>query len=593
MGTGLRNLKQSNFYRLLKTKGKPHVRRILTALPLMAITAACTGALAFMVRDIFDEIFINKDYFMLYAVPAVLIALYAVKGVSTVGHSYLMAYVGQRIMADLRDDIYAQLQRLSLSYYDKSSTGELMSRITNDVNLIQGSVSNLITSAIKEMLTIVSLVVVIIYMDWLMAIFALLVFPVCVIPLIKFGRRLRKISKGAQESMADLSVFLNETLRGATIVKGFCREEYETKRFKKETERLFGLQVKHTLIRSINHPVMELLASFGLGGIILYAGNRVFNGDMTLGQFGSFIAALLMLYEPLKKVTSMNHELQNGLVCSDRIFEILDTKPDIMEKPGAKDLPLLHETICFKDMSFGYRQGHLVLKDINLTVQKGEALAIVGTSGGGKTTMVKLLPRFYDVTSGSISIDGTDIRDVTLISLRSQIAIVTQQIILFNDTVTSNIAYGREGATTAQIEEAARASYAHEFIKGLPNGYDTVIGESGVLLSGGQRQRLSIARAILSDKPILILDEATSNLDTESEHYVQMALENLMRGRTTFVIAHRLSTVKRADRIVVVDGGSIVEEGKHQDLMDHQGVYHKLHNMQFCIDHGLEALSGS
>ena len=590
MGVKLTGLKHSNFYRLLREKSRPYLSRLLAAIPLMILFGAVTGGQAYAIEPVINDIFISKNKMMLYVMPGVIVLLFLLKGAASYGQSYLLEWVGQRIIADVRNDLYAHLQKLSLSYYDRTSTGELMSRITNDVNLIQGSVSSLIVGAIRETFTIISLIAVVVYQDWFLAMFALLVFPACIIPLAKFGRRLRKISRGTQETMADLSVFLNETIRGARIVKGFCREDYEVERFSNETERLFKLRIKDISTRAASHPVMEMLASFAIGAIIYYGGMLVFEGKSTMGQLMSFLAALILLYEPLKRVTRMNHDLQNGMAAADRIYAVLDTKPAIVDKPGAKELPTLSEEIRFKDVYFGYRPDELVLKDINLTVPKGQALAIVGTSGGGKTTLVNLLPRFYETTDGSISVDGFDIRDVTLHSLRNQIAIVTQQNILFNDTVKNNIAYGRAGATLEDVQEAARAAYATDFIAALPNGYDTVIGESGVLLSGGQRQRLSIARAILADKPILILDEATSNLDTESEHFVQMALENLMKGRTTFVIAHRLSTVQRADRIVVIDQGSIVEEGRHEELLANQGIYCRLHNMQFCIDSGLEGL---
>ncbi len=591
MKFSLSKFKQSNFFRLLNDKSRPYLKRLLAAIPLMIIFGAVTGGQAAVIEPVINDIFISKNETMLYLMPAVVVILFLLKGAASYGQSYLLEWVGQRIIADVRIDLYAHLQRLSLGYYDKTSTGELMSRITNDVNLIQGSVSGLIIGAIRETFTIISLIAVVIYQDWFLAIFALLVFPACIIPLAKFGRRLRKISKGTQETMADVSVFLNETIRGARIVKGFCREGHEVKRFSDEVERLFTLRIKDVSTRAASHPVMELLASFAIGGIILYGGMLVFEGKSTMGQLLSFLAALILLYEPLKRVTRMNHELQNGMAAADRIYAILDTKPAIVDEPGAKELPTLQKEIRLQNVSFGYRPDELVLKNINLTVPKGQALAIVGTSGGGKTTLVNLLPRFYEVKQGSISVDGHDIRDVTLESLRSQIAIVTQQNILFNDTVKNNIAYGREGATMEEVEAAARAAYATDFISALPNGYDTVVGESGVLLSGGQCQRLSIARAILADKPILILDEATSNLDTESEHFVQMALENLMKGRTTFVIAHRLSTVQGADRIVVIDQGSIVEEGRHDELMANEGIYCRLHNMQFCVDSGLEGLN--
>jgi subfamily B ATP-binding cassette protein MsbA len=392
--------------------------------------------------------------------------------------------------------------------------------------------------------------------------------------------------------MADVTVLLHETISGARIVKGFCREEHEIARFSDEAMRLFRLRMKDVSTRALSSPLMEFLGGLGVAGIIFYGGWQVIEGRSTPGTFFSFLTALIMLYEPVKRLSGLNNDIQNGLAAASRVYEVLDTKPQITDQPGARELPVLSHAIEFRGVGFAYRPGEPVLKDICITVPAGQLLALVGTSGGGKTTLVNLLPRFYEAQQGAILVDGVDIREATLKSLRSQIAIVTQQTILFNDTVRANIAYGRPEATQEQIIAAARAAYALDFIERMPNGFETRIGEAGVMLSGGERQRLSIARAILADRPILILDEATSSLDTESEMYVQKALENLMRGRTTFVIAHRLSTVQRADRIVVVSGGVIVEEGRHEELLALGGLYQRLHRMQFALDQGLGVASG-
>jgi len=445
-----------------------------------------------------------------------------------------------------------------------------------------------VTGLLKDAFTIVGLVGVIVYRDWFLSIFALGVFPLCMVPLVKFGRRLRRISTRSQETMADLSVLLHETISGARIVKGFCREEYESQRFRDEAWRLFSLRMKDVSTRAISSPLMEFFGGLGIAGIIFYGGYQVIEGTSTPGTFFSFLTALIMLYEPVKRLSGLNNEIQNGLAAAARVYQVLHTEPEIVDRPDAIELPPLQRQIEYRDVSFAYRPGEMVLKHIDLVVPAGQVVALVGTSGGGKTTLVNLLPRFYEVTEGAILIDDVDIRDVTLKSLRSQIAIVTQQTILFNDTVRNNIAYGRPEATEEEIAAAAEAAYASDFIQRLPKGMDTVIGESGVLLSGGERQRISIARAILADRPILILDEATSSLDTESELYVQKALENLMQGRTTFVIAHRLSTVQRADRILVISEGRIVEEGRHQELLERGGVYRRLYQMQFVVDRGLE-----
>ncbi|MCG2765962.1 MAG: lipid A export permease/ATP-binding protein MsbA [Desulfarculaceae bacterium] len=575
----------------LLTMVRPYWKRLAGAMALMVLVGASTSAMAYLVKPVMDKIFVARDSDLLMLMPIGIIVLYTVKGLSSYGQTYLMQYVGQRIVTQFRIDLYAHLQRLSLSYYDRTPTGELMSRITNDVNQMQGAVSSVVTGVLKDMFTIVGLVAVIVYRDWFLAVFALGVFPLCIIPLVKFGRRLRKISHRSQETMADVTVLLHETIAGARIVKGFCREDYETQRFTDEAFRLFRLRMKDISTRAMSSPLMEFLGGLGIAGILFYGGWQVIHGVSTPGTFFSFLTALILLYEPVKRLSSMNNDVQNGLAAAERVYRVLDEPVEIAEKSGAVELGPLQNEIRYDKVSFAYRPGEPVLSEINLTVPKGQAVALVGTSGGGKTTLVNLLPRFYEVTDGSISIDGVDIRQATLNSLRGQIAIVTQQTILFNDTVRNNIAYGRPEASEEEVRAAAEAAYATKFIEHMPQGLDTMIGESGVLLSGGERQRLSIARALLADRPILILDEATSSLDTESEMYVQKALENLMAGRTTFVIAHRLSTVQRADRILVISGGHIVEEGRHDELVAMGGVYTRLHRMQFAIDQGMEAIA--
>ncbi|MBU1275933.1 MAG: lipid A export permease/ATP-binding protein MsbA [Proteobacteria bacterium] len=570
---------------------RPYWKRLAGAMILMVLVGVSTSAMAFLVKPVMDKIFVAKDAGLLMLMPIAIVVLYMVKGLASYGQTYLMQYVGQRIVTQFRIDLYAHLQRLSLSYYDRTPTGELMSRITNDVNQMQGAVSSVVTGVLKDLFTIVGLIAVIIYRDWFLAVFALGVFPLCVIPLVKFGRRLRKISHRSQETMADVTVLLHETIAGARIVKGFCREDHETKRFTDEAFRLFRLRMKDISTRAMSSPLMEFLGGLGIAGILFYGGWQVINGVSTPGTFFSFLTALILLYEPVKRLSSMNNDVQNGLAAAERVYRVLDEPVEIAELAGAVELPPLQNEIRYAKVSFAYRPGEPVLREIDLIVPKGQAVALVGTSGGGKTTLVNLLPRFYEVTGGAILIDGVDIRQASLNSLRGQIAIVTQQTILFNDTVRNNIAYGRPEASEDEVRAAAEAAYATKFIERMPKGLDTMIGEGGVLLSGGERQRLSIARALLADRPILILDEATSSLDTESEMYVQKALENLMAGRTTFVIAHRLSTVQRADRILVISGGRIVEEGRHEQLVALGGVYTRLHSMQFAIDQGLEAIT--
>jgi len=477
-----------------------------------------------------------------------------------------MSHIGFRIITDLRNDLYRHILRQPLSFFTKHPTGILISRVTNDVTYLQGAVSEAVTSLLKDSFTLVGLVFVIFWRDWKLAIIASLVFPLAVYPIAQFGRRMRRIATESQVSMGALISLLQETITGNRIVKAFGMEEHENRRFAKENERQFRLTMKSVTVRAISSPLMEFLGGLGIAAIIFYGGWQVIAGTSTPGTFFSFLAALLMLYEPVKRLTNVNNTIQQGLAGAERIFQILDTEPAIQNSPGAAELSPIREEISIEGVTFRYDEDP-VLRNVSMKIRAGEVVAFVGMSGGGKTTLVNLIPRFYDVNEGRVAIDGADIRTVTLESLRAQIGIVTQQTILFNDTVRGNIAYGDVRRSEEDIVRAAMAANAHDFIMKLPQGYDTVIGEQGVKLSGGERQRISIARALLKDAPILILDEATSSLDTESEIEVQDALEKLMRGRTTLVIAHRLSTIRNADRIIALVDGRIVEEGTDESLM--------------------------
>ena len=550
------------------------------AMICMLFVSAATSASAFLVKPVLDDVFFKKDLTMLKLIPLAIVGIFLLKGVFDYGQAYLMSHVGQRIIADLREKIYNHLQSLSLSFFTRNPTGVLMSRITNDVSVVQGAVTDAVTGLLKDLFTIIGLVGVVFYRDWRLAIIALVVFPLAVYPIVKFGRKLRSYSSRSQTTMGDISTILLETISGNRIVKAFNMEEYEQKRFARENRKLFSIQMKSVRVRAVSHPLMEVLGGLGIACIVFYGGYNVIKGVATPGTFFSFLAALLMLYEPVKRLSGFNNTVQQGLAAASRIFEVLDTAPEIRNKPGAKILTSVSKGIEYRNVSFKYDEDR-VLKSINLQVKVGEMIAFVGASGGGKTTLVNLLPRFYDVSSGEVLIDGQDIRNVSQESLRSMIGIVTQQTILFNDTVRNNIAYGKISEPFGGIVKAAEAAYAHGFIQNLPNGYDTVIGEQGVKLSGGERQRLSIARALLKNAPILILDEATSSLDSESEIEVQKALEYLMQGRTTLVIAHRLSTIRKANRIVVIANGTVVEEGTHEELLEKEGEYRKLYLLQF------------
>jgi len=576
----------NDFKRLLRL-ARPHVPKFALAMVFMVVVGGATAALAFLVKPALDEIFLNRNADMLYLIPLAIIVLYLFKGISTYAQMVLMNYIGQRIVTDLRNELYNHIQQQSLSFFNRNKTGVLMARITNDVNLILGAVSEAVTSIFKDTFTLVGLVFVIFYRDWKLAMVAMFVFPLTIYPIAKFGSWMRKVATSTQITMGTLTSLLHETISGARIVKAFCMEEYEGKRFARENEELFRLFMRTASIRAMSGPFMEFLGGVGIAAIILYGGYQVVQGTSTPGTFFSFLTALIMLYEPVKRLTHVNNTIQQGLAGAVRVFSIMDETPEIRSKPDAITLPVISRGIDISDVTFSYDDDP-VLTDINLSITAGEVVAFVGMSGSGKTTLVNLIPRFYDVGSGSICIDGVDVRDVTLESLRYQIALVSQHTVLFNDSVRNNIAYGDISKSEDEIIGAARSANAHGFISRMPRGYDTIIGDQGLRLSGGERQRVSIARALLKNAPILILDEATSSLDTESEMEVQGALENLMKGRTTFVIAHRLSTIVNADRIVVLARGRIVEEGTHESLLARRGEYYKLYTMQFKNNHVAE-----
>ena len=554
--------------------------RLFLAMLCMLVIALATSATAFLVKPALDDIFFNKDIKMLILIPIVVIIIYLLRGLGMFYQTYLMNYVGESVIMRLRNNLYDRIQDLPISFFHKEKTGVMMSRITNDVGVIKGMVSTAVTGALKDVFTIVGLTIVIFYRDWKMAMFAFIILPIAFIPVVQFGRRVRKVSTGCQEAMADLSSFLHETLSGNKIVKAFGMEPYEKKRFHEKGLNIFKLEMKSVIANSLSSPIMEFLGGFGIAFIIWYGGSKVISGISSPGTFFSFMAAVLMLYDPVRKLSGLNNAIQQGLAASDRVFDIIDRKSEIAEDATPVKIQSMPHCVMFNNVFFKYEE-EMVLKNINFNVKAGEILALVGMSGGGKTSLVNLIPRFYDVTKGAVLIDGIDIRKASISSLRRQIAIVTQEPILFNDTVRNNIAYGNLEASQEDIENAVKAAYAYDFIQGFPDKYDTIIGELGARLSGGEKQRICIARALLKDAPILILDEATSSLDTEAEMLVQKALENLMKGRTTFVIAHRLSTIDYADRIVVIVNGRIVEEGEKEELIALRGEFHKLYQMQF------------
>ncbi len=511
-----------------------------------------------------------------------IVVLIVLKGLFGYLQAYFMAYVEQAVMRDIRNDLYRHINRLSLPFFNRTRTGQLISHITNDVNLVNNGVSATFVTLIKNPLLIFANLGLAFYLSWQLTLAALVILPVSSVIIGGIGLRLRKASTRSQEKMADVTSILQESIAGMRIVKAFAMEQFEIRRFMRETEAYFRTLLRITRVRNLASPITESLGALVGVGILWVGGKQVIAGSI-LGpeEFIAFLVLIFSLMQPLKELSSVTTRLNEALAAGDRIFALLDTEPDIVEKPGAVELVAFEKEIVFDKVNFAYEKGKPVLQDISFRVDKGQILALVGPSGGGKSTLVDLIPRFYEPDSGTITIDGTDIREVTLASLRGLMGIVTQETILFNDTIRNNIAYGLADVDDARVEEAARVANAHRFIRTMSEGYDTMIGERGVKLSGGQRQRIAIARAVLKNPPILILDEATSALDTESELLVQEAIERLMQNRTTFVIAHRLSTILHADQILVISSGRIVERGTHEQLLGLDGTYKNLYNMQF------------
>ena len=555
--------------------------RLFVAAVCSALVGAMTAATAYLVKPAVEKIFEQKDSQMLVLIPAAIVAVFAIKAIAAYGSGYLLSYVGQDIIRRMRNRLYNHIQDLPLAFFQREKTGDLMSRITNDVAIISSMFSSAVTGSVRDGFAIIGLIAVTFVQIPELAVFTFIIFPIAGYPLFYFGRKIRRVRLGVQGAWADLNSFLHETLTGTKIVKAFSMEDHERKRFEQKSRRIFRLEMKENKVREMSTPLMELLGGLGIGFILWYGGRHVIAGTYSFGTFMSFLTAVGLMYQPLKKISRLNNAVQRGMAAIERIYDILERESDILEAASPVDIPSGSHRLVFENVSFKYDR-NLVLKNINIKVEAGEIIALVGMSGGGKTSLVNLIPRFYDPSQGAVLIDGVDIRQISIAMLRSQIAIVTQEPILFNDTVRNNIAYGRADASEQQIVAAAKSAYAYEFIRAFPEEFDTSIGELGGKLSGGQKQRICIARALLKDAPILILDEATSSLDSEAESLVQKALGNLMKGRTTFVIAHRLSTIGNADRIIVLVDGRILEEGKHEQLMALKREYFKLYQMQFA-----------
>jgi ATP-binding cassette, subfamily B, bacterial MsbA len=574
-------------WRLARDFMRPHVLRIALAFVLMGAAAGSTALRAWLMQPVLDKIFVGRDAALLPVIAGAALAIAIIKGSADYGEAVLMNRVGQRVIADIQKALFGRLMRADLAYFHDHPSGTLISRFTSDAALLRSAAANVLGAIGKDALTVIFLVGVMFYQDWLLALVSFFVFPVAIRPIVGIGRRMRRVSANTQAEIGQLTTLLSQTFQGARLVKAYGMEDYEERRAAGLFERLFALIDRATRTRSRASPMMETLGGAAIAVVILYGGHQVIAGSRTPGAFFSFITALLLAYQPLKSLANLNATLQEGLAAAQRIFQVLDVEPAIRDLPGAAPLRVSGGEIRFDRVRFGYAPGAVALDRVSLTVPAGHTVALVGASGAGKSTILNLIPRFYDVEEGSIAIDGQDVRDVTLASLRGAVALVAQEVTLFDDTLRANIAYGRFGASIVEIEAAARAAGADGFIHELPNGYDTLVGEHGVRLSGGQRQRLAIARAMLKDAPILLLDEATSALDSESERQVQTALRLLIRGRTTLVIAHRLSTVQGADLICVVDRGRIVESGRHPELLARNGVYARLHAMQFADDREL------
>ncbi|PCI37752.1 MAG: lipid A export permease/ATP-binding protein MsbA [Rhodospirillaceae bacterium] len=568
-----------------------YVGKLALAIVFMAIMAVATSLSAWLMKPVVNEIFIAKDRDMLWLIGGAIFATFVTKGVSQYVQATLMAHVGQSIVADMQKRLYRHLTDLDIGFFHNNATGTLVSRFTVDVGAMRVAVSHAITVFGKDLLSLIGLVSVMFIQDWELAIIAFTVFPIAIIPIAKIGRRMRKVTVNVQVEMGQFMTALEQTFQGIRVVKSYGMEDYERGRIGVLVDSLYRLYFKSMKTRALSSPIMETLGGVAVTSVIIYGGHRVIENQTDPGGFFSFIMALLLAYEPLKRLANLNTTVQEGLAGAQRTFEALDHMNPITELENASDLDVKTGDVKFKDVFFSYPKADDIkgdqgeaLKNISLHIGAGKTVALVGASGAGKSTIMNLLPRFYDIQSGSISIDGQNIADVTFKSLRDSMALVSQEIMLFDDTVRNNIAYGKLDASNDDIEHAAKHAAAHDFILQLPDGYDTMVGEHGVRLSGGQRQRLAIARAMLKNSPILLLDEATSALDTESERRVQAALNELMKDRTTLVIAHRLSTVVKADLIYVMDGGRVVEQGTHDELLAQSGIYANLYQLQFASE---------
>ncbi len=575
---------QNSFALLKRLWGEavlPYRKRLIAAAACMVVVAATTAVTAWLMDPVINELFVEQDRSMIWMIAAAVLVTFVLRSATTFAQEILIVYTGQRIVADIQNRLFGHLVAQDVATLQGHNSGTLLSRFTYDVNTMRFAVSDAVVVIGRDILTIVFLIGLMFYQDWMLATIAFAGAPLTIYPLQLLGKRVRTITRETQEEMGALTSRLGQTFQGIRTVKAFRMEAHEQERAGSMIGRIFELSYRSALAKAATQPIIDALGGVAIAAIIVYGGLRVIDGDTTAGAFFSFIAALLMAYQPMRALGKLNARIQEGLAAAERVYNLLDHMPSIVDKPGARALPRDAGAVRLKDAWFSYDGETQALKGVTLEAPAGKTTALVGPSGAGKSSIFALIPRFYDVQAGSVSVNGMNVRDATLASLRDAVAVVSQEVVLFDDTVANNIRYGRWNATHAEVQAAARAAAAHDFISAMPAGYETVVGEQGMKLSGGQRQRIAIARAILKDAPILLLDEATSALDTESERQIQTALAKLMQGRTTIVIAHRLSTVIDADVIHVLDGGRLVQSGRHQALLEEGGLYAHLHALQF------------